>query len=223
MDEAALSGAAVRRVALRLAAAGIVSLAALAPGHAQSPFAAQRRAQVMAAIETYRGAQQKFEQSSGPLAPYAGLYSRGYRCEYDERAAGRLPGMWEKTQFALWSDDKRFYEMQLDASPAVFEFEYKLLQDVIGADLYEMKRVDSFGPATGIDDAEWRIVGFGIPNPDDVGRIGIRIPPDFFTHPDVRTVSKLTLCGRGGDGGFRDPLTSAVGFLQRRLATLPAP
>jgi hypothetical protein len=206
--------------------AAIILFASLVSTHGQDQ-SAQQRARILEAIEAYRGVQQKFEQSRGSLAGFAGFYSRGYRCEYNEKTAGRPPGLWEKTQFALWFDEKSLYGMQLDSSPAVFQFEYRFLQNVIGTDMYQMTRVDHLGSAAGIDDSEWRIVGFGIPNPQDVTRIGIHIPADFFTHPDVHAISPLTTCGRGGpDKVFidpTDPLDVALRILQRRLATTPSP
>jgi hypothetical protein len=181
------------------------------------------RARLTAAIDAYRGVPQKFEQSTGPFANFMGLYSRGYRCEYDETSAQRQPGMWEKTQFALWSDDRFLYGMDLDASPAVFQFQYHFLQNVIGADIYQMTRVDQLGAAAGIDDKDWQMIGIGIPNPEDYGRIGLRITPKFLAYPDVHAIGWLSYCGRGESDGYGrySPLDSDIRFLQRKLDALP--
>jgi hypothetical protein len=193
--------------------------------YAQQPTtrAPPERARLTAAIEAYRGVQQKFEQSTGPLADSMGLYSRGYRCEYDETSAQRQPGMWEKTQFALWSDDKFLYGMELDSSPAVFQFQYRFLRNVIGADVYQMSRVDQLGATAGIDDKDWQMVGFGIPNPDDYTRIGIHITQKFLDYPDVHAIGWLSSCGRGETDAYGrySPLDSDIRFLQRKLDALP--
>jgi hypothetical protein len=203
----------------------VILLAALTSTRAQDQTTppTPERAQLQAAIDAYHGMQQKFEQSTGPFADYMGLYSRGYRCEYDETSAERPPGVWAKTQFALWSDDKSLYGMELDASPNVFQFQYKFLQNVIGADVYAMTRVDQNGAAAGIDDNEWRLVGFGIPNPDDYTRIGIRMKPDWLSYPDVHAIGWLSYCGRGEYDGYGrySPLESDVNFLQHKLDALP--
>jgi hypothetical protein len=202
------------------AAAAVVLLGSLvsASGQASPPD----RARTLAAIEAYRGIKQKFEQSSGPLARYMGFYSRGYRCEFNETTAGRPPGMWEKTQYALWADEKYLYGMTLDASPAVFQFEYRFKQNVLGMDVYELTRVDQLGAAGGIDTPEWQLLGFGF---DDV--IALRIPTQFLSTPDVHAVGWMTTCGQGSAGTdpFLDqpnPIYFSTRFLQKRLATLPA-
>ena len=209
--------------------AALVVAAAVWPlraAQAQQPTASPptpERQRLLDAIAAYRGLPEKFEQSTGPLAGYMGLYSRGYRCEYDEKTAARQPGMWEKTQFALWADDKYLYGMDLDASPAVFQFAYRYLQTVIGADIYAMTRVDQLGPAAGIDDKDWQMVGFGIPNPEDYTRIGIGITPKFLAYPDVHAIGRLSACGRGESDAYGrfSPLDIDIGFLQRRLDALP--
>jgi hypothetical protein len=207
------------------AASAAILLATLTLAHAQDQSAppTPQRQQLLDSIAAYRGVQQKFEQSTGPFANFMGLYSRGYRCEYDETAAQRPPGVWEKSQFALWSDDKFLYGMELDSSPAVFQFQYRFLQNVIGADIYEMTRVDQNGASAGIDDSEWRLVGFGIPNPEDYTRIGIRIKPGFLTYPDVHAIGWLSACGRGERDAYDrfSPLDIDISFLQHRLDAMP--
>jgi hypothetical protein len=192
--------------------------------HAQDQSTPQRQ-RVLDAIEAYRDVGQKIEQSQGPFKDWMGFYSRGGRCEFDEGAAGRLPGMWEKGQFVLWSDDKYLYGMELDASPAVFQFEYRFLKNVIGMDVYELTRVDQLGPAAGVDDTEWKLFGVGVPNPDDIGRLGIRITPKFMAYPDVHQLGWLTYCGPGGTPAAlnmnSDPVDFSIRFLQKRLAALP--
>lgn len=202
----------------------VVLLASLVSTHAQDQTTPQRQ-QLLDAIAAFRGVPQKFEQSTGPFANFMALYSRGYRCEYDETAAQRPPGVWEKGQFALWSDDKFLYGMELDSSPVVFQFQYRFLKNVIGADIYEMTRVDQNGAAAGIDDSEWRLVGFGIPNPEDYTRIGIRMKPDWLNYPDVHTIGWLSACGRGERDAYDrfSPLDIDISFLQHRLDALPAP
>jgi hypothetical protein len=214
----------------------VVLLASLVPTHAQDTRqdiaqdikqdqTTPQRQHLLDAIAAFRGTPQKFEQSTGQMANFMGLYSRGYRCEYDPTSAERRPGVWEKTQFALWSDDKYLYGMELDASPTVFQFQYRFLRNVIGADMYEMTRVDQNGAAAGIDDNDWRLIGIGIPNPDDYGRIGIRIKPEWLNYPDVHAIGWLSYCGRGESDGYGryNPLESDISFLQHRLDTLPAP
>jgi hypothetical protein len=188
-----------------------------------TPMLTPERARLTAAIDAYGGVQKKFEQSTGPFANFMGLYSRGYRCEYDETSAQRQPGMWEKTQFALWSDDKFLYGMTVDASPAVFQLQYRFLQNVIGADIYQMTRVDQLGATAGIDDKDWQMIGIGIPNPEDYGRIGLRITQKFLDYPDVHAIGELSYCGRGEYDGYGryNPLESDVRFLQRKLDALP--
>ena len=211
------------------ASAVLVLLASLAFAHAQDQVQVRvqttpQRQQLLDAIAAYNGAQQKFEQSTGPFADFMGLYSRGNRCEYDETSAERPPGVWAKTQFALWSDDKYLYGMELDASPNVFQFQYKFLKTVIGADVYQMTRVDQLGTAAGIDDSEWQLVGFGIPNPNDYTRIGIRMKPGWLSYPDVHAIGWLSYCGRGEYDGYGrySPLESDVNFLRHKLDALPA-
>jgi hypothetical protein len=208
------------------AASAIVLSASLASAHAQdqtTPPTLQRQ-QLSDAIAAYHDLPQKFEQSTGPFANFMGLYSRGYRCEVDETSAQRPPGVWAKTQFALWSDDNSLYGMELDASPTVFQFQYKFLKTVIGTDVYQMTRVDQNGAAAGIDDNEWRLVGFGIPNPEDYTRIGIRMKPGWLDYPDVHAVGWLSACGRGESDGYNryNPLDIDISFLQRKLGALPA-
>jgi hypothetical protein len=216
------TGRAVRHAATAV----VVLLASLAPASSQGQSIPDR-ARLLAAIETYRGIGQKFAQSSGPLAGFMGFYSRGYRCEFHETTAERPPGLWEKTQYALWADDKYLYGMTLDASPAVFQFEYRFVRNVIGMDIYEMTRVDKLGAAAGINDTEWRLLGFGLPSVSDATRIGIRIPPDFMASPDVHAIGWMTTCGRGGEGSDAiinplDPLGFSIRFLQKRVASTPA-
>jgi hypothetical protein len=180
------------------------------------------RAGVVAAIEAYRDVSKKITQSEGPFKNWAGFYSRGARCEWNEKTAARPPGMWEKGQFVLWTDAKYLYGMQLDASPAVFQYEYTFFKNVIGMDIYQLTRVDTLGPAAGVDDAEWRLLGIGVPNPEDTGRIGIRITPQFLALPDVHELGWLTYCGPGGAGYHQeDPVEFSIQFLERRLAAMP--
>jgi hypothetical protein len=215
-----------RRTAQRTAIAAIALLASLAAasGQARPPD----RERTLAAVEVYRGIRQKFEQSTGPLADYAGFYSRGGRCEFNERTAARPPGMWEKTQYALWFDDKYLYGMTLDASPAVFQLEYQPVPNRFGWGIYQMTRVDRLGAAAGIDDSEWRLLVFddahAIGGPD----IGLRLPPDFPTNPDVTMIGHATSCGRGSDGmdpilEQANPIYFSIQFLRKRLASTPAP
>lgn len=213
------------RQTMQCAATATMLLASVLSASAQDQPAPDR-ARVVAAIEAYRGLEQKFEQSQGPFKEWTGFYSRGGRCEFNEQTAARPPGMWEKGQFALWSDENYLYGMQLDASPAIFQFQYRFLTSIIGMDVYQLTRVDHLGSAAGIDDAEWRLFGVGVPNPEDIGRLGIRITARFMTHPDVHELGWLTGCGRGGEGfdpivNQSDPLYFSIHFLQKRLATLP--
>ena len=207
------------------AAVGAMLLASLLSASAQSQPAPDR-ARVLAAIDAYKGLKEKFDQSSGPFKNWAGFYSRGGRCEFNETTAERPAGLWEKGQFALWTDDKYLYGMQLDASPTIFQFEYKLDSTVIGIDIYQLTRVDHLGAAAGIDDAEWRLFGVGVPNPDDIGRIGIGITPKFMAYPDVHNLHWLTYCGPGDKGmdpilDRENPLYFSLHFLQQRLAGMP--
>jgi hypothetical protein len=217
----------IRRTARRAATAAAVLLAALASAGSQGQSTPDR-ARTLAAIEAYRNVGQKFEQSTGPFKDWAGFYSRGYRCEFNETTAARPPGVWEKIQLALWTDDNYLYGMTLDASPAVFQFAYKHAQTVIGIDIYQLTRVDTLGAAAGIDDAEWRWLGIGVPGADDSSRMGIRITPEWFAYPDVHTIGVMTPCGRGGTGmdpilDPDNPVNFSIRFLQKRLATLPTP
>jgi hypothetical protein len=207
----------VARAVRRAACAAAVLLASLlsTSAHAQP---APDRARVVAAIEAFRNVGKKMAESVGPLKGWAGFYSRGGRCWPDERSAQRPPGLWEKGQFALWSDEKYIYGMQLDASPAVFQYEYKFFRNVIGMDIYQLTRVDKLGAAAGADDAEWRLLAIGVPNPGDYGRLGIRIRPEFLARPDVNDLGLLSFCGDGNDG---DAAMTNINFLERRLATLP--
>jgi len=209
--------------ALFVAIAVIALLASLVAARAQDQSTPQPQ-RVLDAIEAYRDVGQKIAQSQGPFKDWMGFYSRGGRCEFDEHTAERPAGMWEKGQFVLWSDDKYLYGMQLDASPAVFQFEYRFLKSVIGMDVYELTRVDNLGPAAGVDDTEWKLFGVGVPNPEDIGRLGIRITPQFMAYPDVHQLGWLTYCGPGGTPAAlnmeSDPVDFSIRFLQKRLATL---
>jgi hypothetical protein len=201
-------------------------IASLATANAQVP--PSDRARTLAAIESYRGVRQKFEQSSGPLAAYAGFYSRGNRCEFNEKTAARLPGMWEKTQYAVWFDDKYLYGMTLDASPAVFRFAYKFVPNELGWGIYQMTRVDTLGAAAGIDDTEWKMLVFDGVDTTDGPDIGLRLPPDFATNPNVTIIGHATGCGRGNDGmdpvlDRGNPIYFSMSFLKKRLAAMPAP
>ena len=80
----------------RRAIGGVAVLLALLASSASEGQSAPDRASTLAAIEAYRNLGQKFEQSTGPFADWAGFYSRGYRCEFNETTAARPPGMWEK-------------------------------------------------------------------------------------------------------------------------------
>ncbi len=215
-----------RRTAQRAAIAAIALLASIATATGQA--APPDRARTLAAIEAYRGIRQKFERSTGPLADYAGFYSRGGRCEFNQRTAARPPGMWEKTQYAVWFDDKYLYGMTLDASPAVFQFEYRSVPNRFGWGIYQMTRVDKLGAAAGIDDSEWKLLVFDgaheIGGPD----IGLRLPADFATNPNVTIIGHATGCGRGDDGmdpilDRANPMYFSMQFLRHRLASMPAP
>jgi hypothetical protein len=213
------------RPAIRYFASAVFALlASLAVVHAQDQPATERQ-RVLDAIEAYRNVGQKIAGSQGAFKDWMGFYSRGARCEFDEHTAQRPPGLWEKGQFVLWSDDTYLYGMQLDANGAVFQFEYRFLKNVIGMDVYELTRVDQLGAAAGIDDAEWKLLGVGVPNPDDIGRLGIRITPKFMAYPDVHALGWLTYCGPGGTPAAlnmeSDPDDFSIGFLQKRLAALP--
>jgi hypothetical protein len=214
---ARLIGRAVRRAATATALLflSLVSASAqtqLKPDHAG----------ILAAIEAYRDVGKKISESKGPFKDWAGFYSRGGRCEWNEKTAARPPGMWEKGQFVLWTDEKYLYGMQLDASPAIFQYEYKFFKNVIGMDIYRLTRVDELGPAAGVDDVEWRLLGVGVPNPEDTGRLGIRITPQFLGLPDVHDLRWLTYCGPGGSSYHQDdPVGFSIEFLKRRLATMP--
>jgi hypothetical protein len=201
-------------------------LASLATAGGQVP--PPDRARTLAAIEAYRGVRQKFEQSTGPIADYAGFYSRGGRCEFNEKTAARPPGMWEKTQYALWFDDKYLYGMTLDASPAVFQFAYTPVPNQLGWGIYRMTRVDTLGAAAGIDETEWKMLVFDGVNTIDGPDIGLRLPPDFATNPNVTIIGHATGCGRGSDGvdpilDQGNPIYFSINFLKKRLANLPAP
>jgi len=212
--------------ALRAFIPAIGLVASLATASAQVP--PPDRARTLAAIEAYQGVRQKFEQSTGPIADYAGFYSRGGRCEFNEKTAARPPGMWEKTQYALWFDDKYLYGMTLDASPAVFQFAYRPVPNQIGWALYDMTRVDTLGAAAGIDAAEWKMLVFDGVHTIDGPDIGLRLPPDFATNPDVTVIGHATGCGRGDDGmdpvlDRANPIYFSINFLKKRLASMPAP
>ena len=121
------------------------------------------------------------------------------------------------------------YGMTLDASLAVFQFAYRYAQTLIGIDIYELTRIDKLGAAAGIDDADWHLLGIGVPDADDPSRIGIQhhagIP---WPTPDVHNVGLLTPAARGSDGfdpiiDQANPVNFSIRFLQKRLATLPAP
>jgi hypothetical protein len=209
-----------------IVAAALALLGPLATASAQVP--PPDRARTLAAIEAYRGVRQKFEQSTGPLAAYAGFYSRGNRCEFNEKTAARPPGMWEKTQYAVWFDDKYLYGMTLDASPAVFRFAYTPVPNKLGWGIYRMTRVDTLGAAAGIDETEWKMLVFDGVDTIDGPDIGLRLPPDFATNPNVTIIGHATGCGRGSGGmdpvlDQGNPIYFSMNFLKKRLATMPAP
>jgi hypothetical protein len=206
---------------VRRAATAALLFVSLLSASAQAQPAPDRAA-ILAAIEAYRDVGTKIAQSEGPFKNWAGFYSRGGRCEWNEKTAARPPGMWEKGQFVLWTDEKYLYGMQLDASPAIFQYEYKFFKNVIGMDIYQLTRVDKLGPAAGVDDAEWQLLGIGVPNPEDTGRLGIRITPQFLALPDVHELGWLTYCGPDGSSYHQeDPVEFSIQFLERRLAAIP--
>ena len=175
-----------------------------------------REMRLVHAIDAWRDVPNKLAKSTGPLKAYAGIYSRGHRCEI-------MPGpkpehIWVKAQFVLWTDEEHLYGMQLKSSPAVFQFAYAFLWERVGARFYRLTRLDGQGEAAGVVDQEWHILGVDMPRANGK-RLGINIPDDFAARPDVHAVTPLTLCS-GDDQKMA--LDSAIGDLRYRLSALPS-
>jgi hypothetical protein len=77
-------------------------------------------------------------------------------------------------------------------------------------------------PDRAVSSPQSRLLGVGVPNPEDTGRLGIRITPQFLALPDVHELGWLTYCGPGGSSYHQDdPVGFSIQFLERRLATMP--
>jgi hypothetical protein len=94
--------------------------------------------------------------------------------------------------------------------------------------IYQMTRVDTLGAAAGVDEIEWKMLVFDGAHTIDGPSIGLRLPPDFATNPNVAIIGYATGCGRGGDGmdpvlDRANPVYFSIKFLKKRLANMPAP